>query len=110
MYTDPLIAFGDKQMRSLGALPKPVLILEVFGIAFLLLSYLSLNGYVSLPAPIGTATAAIVMVFLGVALMIPAAACMVWAMAQNVAPLLTKGPAPESKSDKTKEKRDDADY
>ncbi|MCT4710901.1 YbjC family protein [Enterobacteriaceae bacterium H11S18] len=97
-------------MRSLGALPKPVLILEVFGIALLLLSYLSLNGYVSLPAPIGTATAAIVMVFSGIALMIPAAACMVWAMAQNVAPLLTRGAAPKSQSDKTEDKRDDADH
>lgn len=99
-------------MRSLGALPKPVLILEVFGIVFLLLSYLSLNGYVALPAPIGTATAAIVMVFLGIALMVPAAACMVWAMAQNLSPLLTKGQIPAAKlqSDKTKDKPDDADH
>lgn len=99
-------------MRSLGALPKPVLILEVFGIVFLLLSYLSLYGYVELPAPIGGATAAIIMVFIGIALMIPAAACMVWAMAQNVAPLLTKGhpPLDKSFSDKPKDKRDDADH
>ncbi|MFZ3389280.1 YbjC family protein [Buttiauxella gaviniae] len=99
-------------MRSLGALPKPVLILEVIGIAFLLLSYLSLNGYVTLPAPFGNATAAIIMVFLGIALMIPAAAFMVWAMAQNVAPLLTKRQAPldKSHSNKPKDKRDDADH
>lgn len=99
-------------MRSLGSLPKPVLILEVIGIAFLLLSYLSLNGYVVLPAPFGNATAAIIMVFLGIALMIPAAAFMVWVMAQNVAPLLTKGQAPldKSLSDKPKDKRDDADH
>ncbi|KFC82866.1 YbjC family protein [Buttiauxella agrestis] len=99
-------------MRSLGALPKPVLILEVIGIAFLLLSYLSLNGYVALPAPFGNATAAIIMVFLGIALMIPAAAFMVWAMAQNVAPLLTKGQSPVKKSlsDKPKDKHDDADH
>lgn len=99
-------------MRSLGALPKPVLVLEVIGIAFLLLSYLSLNGYVVLPAPIGSATAAIVMVFVGIALMIPAAAFMAWAMAQNVAPLLTKGqlPVDKSLSEKPKDKRNDADH
>ncbi|HKN05195.1 MAG TPA: YbjC family protein [Buttiauxella sp.] len=99
-------------MRSLGSLPKPVLILEVIGISFLLLSYLSLNGYVILPAPFGGATAAIAMVFLGIALMIPAAAFMVWAMAQNVAPLLTKGQPSidKSLSDKSKDKHDDADH
>lgn len=99
-------------MRSLGSLPKPILILEVLGIGFLLVSYLSLHGYVSLPAPIGTSSAAIIMVFLGIVLMIPAAACMVWAMAQNIAPLLTKGQLPLDKklSNKTKEKRDDADH
>ncbi|WP_435954435.1 YbjC family protein [Dryocola sp. BD626] len=99
-------------MRSLGDLPKPILILEVFGIGFLLLSYLSLHGYVTLPAPIGSAGAAIVMVFLGIALMVPAAAIMVWAMAQNLAPLLTKGQLPTDKpqKDKTKETRDDADH
>jgi hypothetical protein len=102
-------------MRSLGSLPKPVLVLEVIGIIFLFLSYLSLNGYVTLPTPIGSATAAIVMVFLGIALMVPAAACMVWAMAQNMAPLLTKGKPSLDKSrfdkqDKQKEKRDDADH
>ncbi|RPH28953.1 DUF1418 family protein [Buttiauxella warmboldiae] len=99
-------------MRSLGTLPKPVLILEVVGIAFLLLSYLSLNGYVALPAPFGNATAAIVMVFLGIAFMIPAAVFMVWAMAQNVAPLLTKGSPPVNKSlsDQPKDKHHDADH
>lgn len=99
-------------MRSLGSLPKPVLILEVIGIVLLLLSYLSLNGYVVLPAPVGSATAAIVMVFFGIGLMIPAAAFMVWAMAQNVAPLLTKGqpPVDKSLSNKPKDKRDDADH
>jgi hypothetical protein len=112
IYNQPLIAFGDKRMRSLGSLPRPVLILEVIGILFLLLAWLSLRGYVALPAPIGTATAAIVMVFLGIALMIPAAAVMVWAMAWSLAPQLTKGPLPDEKSptEKTKEKRDDADH
>ncbi|WP_435929674.1 YbjC family protein [Dryocola sp. BD613] len=99
-------------MRSLGALPRPILILEVIGIGFLLLAWLSVRGYLSLPAPIGSAGAAIGMVFLGIALMIPAAALMVWSMAQHIAPLVTKGPLPEAKlpTDKTKEKRDDADH
>lgn len=99
-------------MRSLGSLPKPILILEVVGIVFLLLSYLSLHEYVSLPAPIGSASAAIIMVFLGIALMIPAAACMVWAMAQNIAPLLTRSQQSLDKklTEKPKEKRDDADH
>ncbi len=99
-------------MRSLASLPKPVLILEVIGIACLLLAYLSLHGYLALPAPIGTAAAAIVMVFLGIALMIPAAAVMVWAMARSLAPQLTKGPLSDARlpTEKTKEKPDDADH
>lgn len=99
-------------MRSMSSLPKPVLLLEVVGIIFLLLSYLSLNGYASLPAPIASAGAAIIMVFMGIALMIPAAALMIWAMAQNIAPLLSKGLQPIDKklTDKTKEKRDDAHH
>lgn len=99
-------------MRSPGTLPGPVLLLEITGIGFLFLSYLSLHGYVLLPAPVDSAGAAIVMVFLGIALIVPAAALMVRAMAQNIAPLLTRGPLPEDKlpTDKIKEKRDDADH
>ncbi|GEM_PF-14294 len=84
-------------MRSLGALPKPVLILEAIGMVVLGTAWLSLKGYVDLPAPFNSATWGIVMVFLGVLLMLPAAVALVWNMGQNMAPLLFK-PSAKSKS------------
>ena len=38
-------------MRSLGALPKSVLILETIGMVVLAVAWLSLNHYITLPSP-----------------------------------------------------------
>ncbi|GEM_PF-3929932 len=38
-------------MRSLGSLPKPVLILEALGMVLLGTAWLSLKDYIDLPAP-----------------------------------------------------------
>ncbi|MGF8485422.1 YbjC family protein, partial [Klebsiella pneumoniae] len=67
-----------------------------------------LNQYVQLPAPIASPTAALVMLFAGIVLMIPAALVVMWRVAQIVAPQLTHSPKPESLSDR--EKRNDADH
>ena len=58
--------------------------------------------------PIASPTAALVMLFAGIVLMIPAALVVMWRMAQIVAPQLTHSPKPESLSDR--EKRNDADH
>ncbi|EHC67473.1 hypothetical protein LTSEJOH_1426 [Salmonella enterica subsp. enterica serovar Johannesburg str. S5-703] len=41
-------------MRTIGVLPKSVLILEYLGMILLALALLSLNHYLTLPAPFNT--------------------------------------------------------
>lgn len=96
-------------MRTLNDLPKPIIVLELLGIILLGLAWLSINGYVALPAPLSGTVAAVVMVCCGVALMLPAAFILLWAVAHNVAPLLLKPRGPQS-TPSSKEKRDDADH
>lgn len=60
-------------MRTIGVLPKSVLILEYLGMILLALALLSLNHYLTLPAPFNTPLAGVLMVFLGVVLILPAA-------------------------------------
>ena len=52
-------------MRTIGALPKSVLMLEIIGMVLLSLALLSLNDYLTLPAPLGSPLACVVMIFLG---------------------------------------------
>lgn len=94
-------------MRKFAPLPKSILLVEILGMGLLTLAWLSLNQYVQLPASIASPTAALVMLFVGIVLMIPAIVVM-WRMAQIVAPQLTHSPEPESLSDR--EKRNDADH
>ena len=76
-------------MRTIGALPKSVLMLEIIGMVLLSLALLSLNDYLTLPAPLGSPLACVVMIFLGVLLM-------------------SRTPGDSSRSDR--EKRDDANH
>ena len=79
-------------MRSPAALPKSVLVVEFIGMVLLTLAWLSLNQYVSLPAPFSSLTAALI-----------------WRVAKVVAPQLTQTKnSPSSLPDR--EKRDDADH
>lgn len=95
-------------MRSFGALPKSVLILEAIGMVILVLAWLSLHDYLTLPAPFAGATAAVVMIFVGILLMIPAAVALFRGMAQTIAPqLMQRHDKPASQD---QEKRDDADH
>ncbi|ADZ43130.1 TPA: YbjC family protein [Yersinia enterocolitica] len=75
-------------MRSLGDMPRIVIISEALGMILLVVAYLSINDYLSLPRAIGTPTVAIIMIFVGIGLMIPAAACIVWRVARGFGPLL----------------------
>lgn len=95
-------------MRSLGSLPKSVLILEAIGMVLLGAAWLSINGYVKLPAPVASQGAAAVMIFAGIILMLPAAFALFWGMAQTVAPQLM-GRTHKTPPKTQKEKHDDAD-
>ncbi|ELN4154510.1 YbjC family protein [Citrobacter braakii] len=96
-------------MRAIGALPKSVLMLEIIGMVLLSLALLSLNDYLTLPAPLGSPLACVVMIFLGVLLMLPAAVVLTWRIAQLVEPqLMSRTPGDSSRSDR--EKRDDANH
>lgn len=91
-------------MRTIGALPKSVLMLEIIGMVLLSLALLSLNDYLTLPAPLGSPLACVVMIFLGVLLMLPAAVVLTWRIAQLVAPqLMSRTPGDSSRSDREKE-------
>ena len=70
-------------MRKFAPLPKSILLVEILGMGLLTLAWLSLNQYVQLPAPIASPTAALVMLFAGIVLMIPAALVVMWRMAQQ---------------------------
>ena len=95
-------------MRKPAPLPKSILLLEILGMGLLTLAWLSLNQSVQLPVPIARPTAALVMIFAGILLMIPAAIAVMWRVAQIVAPQLTHSSKPETLSDR--EKRNDADH
>lgn len=93
-------------MKSKGMIPVPVLVLETIGILLLGVAWLSANQYVALPGIFAGKDAAVVMVFAGVALMIPAAIALILAMSRRVAPLLMLGV--NTKPDKGK--KDDANH
>ncbi|MFK3660009.1 DUF1418 family protein [Scandinavium sp. NPDC088450] len=96
-------------MRSLGALPKSVLILEAIGMVLLVLAWLSLNLYITLPVPFDSPTAGLVMIFAGILLMVPAAVALFRGMAQTLAPQLMQRNDDKPVS-KDQDKRDDADH
>lgn len=83
-------------MRSFGELPRSILVLEGLGIVLLILAYLSIHGYVQLPGALSSQAAAVAMIFLGVALMLPAAALLVWRVAHGFGPLMRGGLPPEN--------------
>ncbi|WP_145513783.1 YbjC family protein [Yersinia massiliensis] len=91
-------------MRSLGDMPRIVIISEVLGMLLLVVAYLSINDFVSLPGSMGTPTVAIMMIFVGIGLMVPAAVCIVWRVASGFGPLL--GSADRVSRPQTKKEQD----
>lgn len=83
-------------MRSFGDLPRSVLVLEGLGMVLLVLSYLSIHDYVHLPGMLASQQAAVGMIFVGVFMMVPAAAFLVWRVVQGFSPLLRGGLPPEN--------------
>lgn len=98
-------------MRTVGVLPKSVLILETIGMVSLALALalLSFNDYLTLPAPLNSPLACVVMIFLGVLLMLPAAVLLMWRIAQLLAPQLMSRTSDVS-SRSAREKRDDSNH
>lgn len=99
-------------MRSLGDMPRIVIMFEVLGMVLLVLAWLSINDYLSLPGAMGTPTIAVLMIFVGVGLMIPAAACIVWRVAQGFGPLLGSAdrisrPQSQKERDAARSKKED---
>nr|WP_315290015.1 YbjC family protein [Serratia proteamaculans] len=83
-------------MRSFGDLPRTVLVLEGLGMLLLVLAYLSIHSHVQLPGWLASQQAAVGMIFLGVALMVPAAAFLVWRVVQGFGPLMRGGQPPQN--------------
>ena len=96
-------------MRTIGVLPKSVLMLEIIGMVLLSLALLSLNDYLTLPAPLSSPLACVVMIFLGVLLMLPVAVVLMLRIAQLLAPQLMPR-APDASSHSAREKKDDSNH
>ncbi|WP_434525326.1 YbjC family protein [Photorhabdus asymbiotica] len=68
----------QRRMSSLADMPKQVILLEVIGIGWLLLAYLTINDVVILTDLLMTPEAHIVMIFVGISCLIPAAVNIIW--------------------------------
>lgn len=75
-------------MRAIGKLPKSVLILEFIGMMSLAVALLSVSDTLSLPEPFSRPEVQILMIFLGVLLMLPAAVVVILQVAKRLAPQL----------------------
>lgn len=94
-------------MRAIGKLPKGVLILEFIGMMLLAVALLSVSDSLSLPEPF-LGKVQILMIFLGVLLMLPAAVVVILQVAKRLAPQLMNRPPQYSRSER--EKDNDANH
>ena len=99
-------------MRAIGKLPKGVLILEFIGMRTVAgadqVALLSVSGSLSLPEPFSRPEVQILMIFLGVLLMLPAAVVVILQVAKRLAPQLMNRPPQYSRSER--EKDNDANH
>lgn len=95
-------------MRAIGKLPKSVVILEFIGMMLLAVVLLSVSGSLSLPEPFSWPEGQILMIFLGVLLMLPAAVVITLQVAKRIAPQLMNRPPQYSRSER--EKDNDANH
>ncbi|MCW7403323.1 YbjC family protein [Escherichia coli] len=96
-------------MRAIGKLPKGVLILEFIGMMLLAVALLSVSDSLSLPEPFSRRPEVqILMIFLGVLLMLPAAVVVILQVAKRLAPQLMNRPPQYSRSER--EKDNDANH
>ncbi len=89
-------------------LPKGVLILEFIGMMLLAVALLSVSDSLSLPEPFSRPEVQILMIFLGVLLMLPAAVVVILQVAKRLAPQLMNRPPQYSRSER--EKDNDANH
>ncbi len=89
-------------MRAIGKLPKGVLILEFIGMMLLAVALLSVSDSLSLPEPFSRPEVQILMIFLGVLLMLPAAVVVILQVAKRLAPQLMNRPPQYSRSEREK--------
>lgn len=75
-------------MKQIMQLPKTVLILEAGGILLLVLAFFVVQQLVPLPAGWPGKRIATALIFIGIALMLPAAVALIWRTAQAIAPEL----------------------
>ncbi|WP_380181348.1 YbjC family protein [Kalamiella sp. sgz302252] len=73
---------------TFSGMPKAVLVAEALGGIILLLSYFALHQMLPLPASFSGPAAATILLIVGIALMLPAAAVMMWRTAKAMAPEL----------------------
>ncbi|WP_240042197.1 YbjC family protein [Photorhabdus khanii] len=66
------------RMSSLVDMPKQVILLEIIGIGWLILAYLTVNDIVILTDLLMTPVAHIVMIFVGIGCLVPAAVNIIW--------------------------------
>lgn len=85
-------------MRAFTRLPLSVKVLEVLGVIMLVSSYLVLHQMLPLPASFSGPLTATILVFTGFALMLPAAALMIWRLAKFLAPELFTMPRQQNKN------------
>ncbi|BDI50209.1 YbjC family protein [Escherichia coli] len=95
-------------MRAIGKLPKSVVILEFIGMMLLTVALLSVSDVLSLPEPFSWPEGQILMIFLGVLLMLPAAVVVTLQVAKRIAPQLMNRPPQYSRSER--EKDNDANH
>ncbi|BDI40447.1 YbjC family protein [Escherichia coli] len=95
-------------MRAIGKLPKSVVILEFIGMMLLTVALLSVSDVLSLPEPFSWPEGQILMIFLGVLLMLPAAVVVTLQVAKRIAPQLMNRPPQYPRSER--EKDNDANH
>lgn len=94
-------------MRAIGKLPKGVLILEFIGMMLLAVALLSVSDSCRCLSHF-SARVQILMIFLGVLLMLPAAVVVILQVAKRLAPQLMNRPPQYSRSER--EKDNDANH
>ena len=95
-------------MRAIGKLPKSVLILEFIGMMLLAVALVSVRESLSLWEPFYWSAVKLLMIFLGVLLMLPAAVVVILQVAKRLAPQLMNHPPQYSRSER--EKDNDANH
>ncbi|HGN1706552.1 TPA: YbjC family protein [Providencia rettgeri] len=100
---------SKRTMRSLGDMPKPILVLEGIGIILLIVVLLTLNDYITLPEPLMQQGVIITMIMVGIGCLVPAMINIVWRAIHGLTFLGIDNKLENSKVAKKAESVDDKD-